>query len=71
MKEYQIRTSGLNELEEKLNRFFEQHQNSDLMTITSFGSIADPDFAKGEAKMPVVVSVYYIEPHVASVVDKH
>ena len=69
MKEYQIRTFGLNDLEEKLNSFFDLHRNSDLMTITSFGSIVDSAFVKGETEKPVVVSVYYIDTKLASVTD--
>lgn len=69
MKEYQIRTFGLNDLEEKLNRFFEQHRKSDMLTITSLGAIDNSAFVKGETEKPVVVSVYYIEPHLAAVAD--
>jgi len=69
MKEYQIRTFCLNDLEEKLNRFFEQHRKCDLLTITSFGSIAELGSTEGTTKTPIVVFVYYIEPHLAAVVD--
>jgi len=69
MKEYQIRIFGLNDLEEKLNRFFEQHRKSDLLTITTFGSIAELEPVKGKTIAPVIVSVYYVEPHIAPVTD--
>jgi len=69
MKEYQIRTFGLNDFEEKLNRFFEQHRESDLLTITSFGSIAELESVKGQMKSPVVISIYYIEPNKAVMAD--
>ena len=71
MKEYKIRTFSLNELEEKLNRFFEHHRESELMTITSFGSIAELDFVKGKTKSPVIVSVYYIEPQMVSIANQN
>ena len=69
MKEYQIRISGLNELEAKLNRFFEQHRKSDLLTITTFGSIDELGATEGNSKAPVVVFIYYIEPQLAAVAD--
>ena len=69
MKEYQIQTFGLNDLEEQLNRFFEHYPNRDLITITSSGCITNTYFVKGKAKMPIVVSLHYIEPKGASVVD--
>jgi hypothetical protein len=60
MKEFKIYTYGLDELEEKLNKFFETHPKIDLLTISCSKCLADEEFVKGMLKTEAEVSVLYL-----------
>ncbi len=61
MKEYKIYTYGLDEFEEKLNKFFETHPKIDLLTISCSKCLANEEVVEGGLKKEAVVSVHYLE----------